>query len=534
MALGVDMLPAQATAPVPIESRTYEHVDALIAEGLVRTAIVGQRPYSRLEVARLVAEARARVDDSTVVSRRDRPRIVRLIDAIAEATGVAPAAPGAYATTRERLRLDGASLGVTRLASPSRPVGSAGVSLGEIDAMVNPLAQLRGGRRFSAETTVWAETAASAEPLEHVALAAHVVSGPSTGTSSRSFLGAPRIQVLNVTAGFRNVVVQVGRQPILYGQGITGGPLSTLNAQPLDMVRIGNDVPATLPWVLRLLGPAKGSIFVADLGPGQNFPHARLAGWKMSFRPRPWLEVGASLLTQQGGQGAPAAPFHERVIDALTIIDVLVLQDRDLMFSNKLAGVDARLTLPWMELYYDGMVDDFDARRIRSSLWEENGFVTGVTVPALGPGGALRLDSEYQHTGLRYYQHGQFKSGLTFNGNIIGLPLGPRGNAVVARVRWDPVGRIAATMTAAHEIRSGDQYVVTTTGADDDGWQFAKTEDNPEEARTRVVGGLVVGRVLGRARLQAEAGVEQVKNAGFQPGLGRTNKLAQLSIVLGF
>lgn len=527
-------IPAQVTSQVPLEARTYERVDALIAEGIVRTAIVGQRPYSRLELARIAAEAWSRVDDTSVVSPRDRLRVVRLIEAIAGKPAGWPVEAAAREPSGMSVRVDGASLALTGMDSPGRPVGDAGVSLGTIDATINPLAQLRGGRRLSTRTTLSGEIAASGELGRHVAFAAHIVAGPAGRESAHSLLGVPRFHVLNVAGGLNNLVLQVGRQPVLYGQGITGGPMATLNAQPLDMVRLGNDVPATLPSIFRLLGPARGSIFLADLGPAQNFPHARLAGWKMSFRPRPWLEVGASLLSQHGGHGGPEAKFHERLIDVLTIIDVLVLQDRDLMFSNKLAGVDLRVTFPSVEFYYDGMLDDFDARRIRSSLWEENGFVTGVTLSGLGRGGELRLDAEYQHTGLRYYQHGQFQSGLTFNGNIIGLPLGPRGNAVLGRVRWDPVRGMTASVTMALERRSGDEYVVTTSGPNDAGWRFVKTADNPEETRVRLVAGVSTGHVVGRARLRAEAGVERVANMGFAAGVSRTNKLAQLSLVLGF
>src|SRR5687767_10451324 len=47
----------QATTNVPVQDLTYRHVDRLVAEGLVDTVHVGQRPYSRREVARIAGEA---------------------------------------------------------------------------------------------------------------------------------------------------------------------------------------------------------------------------------------------------------------------------------------------------------------------------------------------------------------------------------------------------------------------------------------------------------------------------------------------
>jgi hypothetical protein len=48
---------AQATTNVPVQDLTYRHVERLIAEGLVDTVHVGQRPYSRREAARILAAA---------------------------------------------------------------------------------------------------------------------------------------------------------------------------------------------------------------------------------------------------------------------------------------------------------------------------------------------------------------------------------------------------------------------------------------------------------------------------------------------
>ena len=522
----------QVTAPAPLEARAYDRLETLASAGLIRTLVEGQRPYSRHEVARLVAEARAALNASTAGAYR-RAEAATLERLIAEMERKYPfdIAPGGSPVPPGAARLDGASAEMLYLDSPGRAIDDVG--LGGIAASVNPLIENRGGRTYGARSSVVAELAGAAELSRHFAVNAHLRAGAGIGGGDDAPAGIGEVRALSATVGAHNILLQVGRQPLVYGQGLAGGPFSTRNSPGLDMIRLGNDVPARLPWIFSRLGPARGSIFVADLGADQHFPHTKLAGWKVSFLPSPRFEFGASLLSQQGGRGAPGAEWHERVVDLLTIVDVLFMQDRDLLFSNKLAGIDLRWRSRPVELYLDGMLDDFDVRRLGSSLWEDAGYVAGVVLPRLGHDGASRLDVEYQHTGLRYYEHGQFRSGVTSSRQIIGLPLGPRGDALVGRVRHDAGRRNIGWLTGAIERRSGDQYTVATSGAGDAGWQFVKTEDRPEEVRARLVAGW--SRVGTRnARIELEGGIERVLDHAFVEGAAQTNALLRAAIVFGF
>ncbi|MDQ3949129.1 MAG: hypothetical protein M3282_02185, partial [Gemmatimonadota bacterium] len=79
----------QATTNVPVQDLTYRHVERLVAEGLVDTVHVGQRPYSRREVARIAAEA-----------ERNLPRL----EAKASDTTLSAGARTAYGRRLERAR----------------------------------------------------------------------------------------------------------------------------------------------------------------------------------------------------------------------------------------------------------------------------------------------------------------------------------------------------------------------------------------------------------------------------------------------
>src|ERR1700716_1964493 len=51
-------LAAQGTAPVPLDDPAYVYLDRLEELGVVRSAVMGQRPYSYREMGRLIAAAR--------------------------------------------------------------------------------------------------------------------------------------------------------------------------------------------------------------------------------------------------------------------------------------------------------------------------------------------------------------------------------------------------------------------------------------------------------------------------------------------
>jgi hypothetical protein len=87
---------------------------------------------------------------------------------------------------------------------------------------------------------------------------------------------------------FGNLAIDAGRDYTIFGQSPAGGLLFSDNAPTLDMVRISNDRPAALPWVLRVLGPAGASLFVADLGDDRQIhPRTKLVGYHIAFLPHP-------------------------------------------------------------------------------------------------------------------------------------------------------------------------------------------------------------------------------------------------------
>src|SRR3954470_14835073 len=58
---------AQRTVTVAVQDPVYRDLDRLLGSGIVRTMIVGQKPYSRREIARIIAAA-SKAESTTTVS----------------------------------------------------------------------------------------------------------------------------------------------------------------------------------------------------------------------------------------------------------------------------------------------------------------------------------------------------------------------------------------------------------------------------------------------------------------------------------
>src|SRR5205814_3543961 len=101
-----------------------------------------------------------------------------------------------------------------------------------------------------------------------------------TDSTRRYNLG---LQELELRVLLRNFAIDVGREYLVWGQGRDVGLLNSNNSPPLDLIKLSSDEPFTFPWLLRYVGPTRFSIFYAELGADQNFPHSYLVGYKGSI-----------------------------------------------------------------------------------------------------------------------------------------------------------------------------------------------------------------------------------------------------------
>jgi hypothetical protein len=504
----------QATPYVTPGDRAYRDIDRLAAAGLIDSLIVGARPLSEREIVRLLNEARRNLDRNPLAKSWAEQAIE--VDL------------ARYARTTPRL-VDQATAEVMGLDSPYRGVPTD--ANGGIDGAINPLAANRGGRPAANGFTASLETAHSATLGSHFAvmLNPRVTMWSTRGGASGSN-GVFQSAAVNLLFG--NFAIVVGREYATFGQAPAGGLLLSDNAPTLDMVRISNERPASLPWLFRLLGPARASLFVADLGDERQIhPRAKLAGYHIAFLPHPQFEFGAEVVDVMGGRGGQSASFGDRIVDAIPLIDAIFRSGTDFEFSNKMAGIDFHWRIPsWrgFELYGEGDADDFDIRRLRSVVLEDSGYLVGASLSCLLECGRFGVRAEYHQTGIRYYTHTDYP--MSARGALLGDPLGPR--AVAGYLTLDGESKRAGylALSGAVESRSGNQYGSATNGPNTEGFHFVRTAVRPGEKRVRAVMTWAsdTNHKIG-ARLSL--GVERVSNFAFIAANDRTNWLGRTAVV---
>mgnify|MGYP003296104119 CR=1 FL=1 len=77
---------AYSSVTVPIEEPVYRRIDKLVAFGLIKTQMIGQKPYVRAEIARRLAHART-ADAATVQRQRLDTGLSKATEAIKRLIG---------------------------------------------------------------------------------------------------------------------------------------------------------------------------------------------------------------------------------------------------------------------------------------------------------------------------------------------------------------------------------------------------------------------------------------------------------------
>jgi hypothetical protein len=507
---------AQSRITVPVQDPVYRDIDRLIALRLVEVGLYGQRPYSRREIARLTREARASIERREV-SRATRAIVERLSLRFSDEVRQLDHTD----RVRSRWRLTDAAE-VMQLSS--RPRGIPADELGSVAATIDPLTNGRSGRVYQQGRNGAYESRGEL----HMRARLGVVIQPRLLTVGQDWYGS--LEAASVTIPIRNLTIEAGKQPIVWGQGLDGGLLFSSSGKALDMLRISTDLPFR-GWFIKGTSPMRGSIVAAHLGPNQHFPNSFLIAYKLSGHPfTNRVELAASVLGVQGGRGAPRGSFGDHVMDLIPVLKYL-LPDNTAQFSNKMAGWEYRLRVPelrGLQLYAEHAFEDMDPRRWGSTFWEDGGHIAGVSLTDLGAEGSLSAIAEFHHTGLRFYKHGVFLSGMAFNGRLFGDPLGNQGDAGYLRVNWDR-GRVArASLDVAIERRDGDHYRAVSDGPDEDNFRFQMLQSVPAEWRHRV--SATYRTAWSRSELSFSGGIERVRDANFARGQQRTDFLIALSL----
>ena len=509
-------LGAQSTATVPARSRIYDVLEDVSAWYPRRGVVLGERSLSRRQVDAMLRRLAVAIDSAPESARREWARAQ-----LAAASGFGPQVDEGGHEKRTLALAWRADL----IATDAVPEQVPSNSLGLIDAITpiqtNRFGWPEGRTIFSAAPTLVAGV------QDWLAIGLEPRFSQSAG-SQTDFVSEARLQRAYARGVVSNVAIRFGVDEMRWGQSPVGALFISSNAAPMPALSVGTDTCITLPWLFRLAGPTRATAFLADLGRSQDPPHAKLAGWQITIQPWSRFELGVAVLAHTGGSGGPQATFLQRLVDLFPVIDAFAPQHADLQISNKLAGGNLRLRFPelsGLDVYYELQIDDFDGRRLRSSLVDDAAHLLGARLPLLLRAGELTWRAEWHNTSLRLYEHAQFRSGVTYRDRIIGDPLGPNAKGGYLSATWQPTPVQRLELSLADESRDPSLYLTTSNNARDEGFRFVRLTDDPRYRRRKAR--LAFDRPVAVGAVSLAIGYDRVWRTG---GAARGEWLAALAV----
>ena len=440
-----------ASPYVALDSWIYPSLERLIALGYMRSNMLGMRPWTRMQCARMVEETGDRLqnDDeageagkiyrtlsdefATEITRLDGARNVgaRLDSVYTRFTGI----------SGTPLR-DGYDFGQTIINDYGRPywTGVNNVTGITADAEVGPVA-------FSFQGEYQHAPAMPSDPPQVLAAiaAANLTPPLPNGTPTVN-----QFQLLNsaVLLNINNVQFSFGEESQWLGPGESGSLLMSNNAAPFPAFKIDDVAPHNIPGLSKILGPVRTEFFIGQLS-GQHWefctvptcqsfpgypgvvgpnvsPQPFIHGEKISFQPTPNLEFGMGITAMFGGPGLPVTFGN--------FFSTYYVHTPNLAKNpgKRISAADFTYRIPglrdWLTFYLDSLVVD-EISPIGSTRANVN---PGIYMPKIPKIPKLELRAEGINEsrtkefvpGFVYYDGDRYRSGYINDSFLMGTPFG--------------------------------------------------------------------------------------------------------------
>ena len=430
---------------VPLDSWVYSTVERLAALRYVSSAILGLKPWTRMECARLTEEAAESLQATDKPNTEAAGLVSRLQEEFGYESGLLSGGHNLTANVDSlyvrAVSISGPALtdsyhfGQTVAYDFGRPFerGTNGQAGGSFDASAGPLTiYVRAEYQHGPAAPAFSDAARNV-----IARADNV---PLSEVQSGAVASINQAQLLDAYAAVdvHNFQLAVGRQSLSWAPGPDSMTWSD-NIEPVTMIRLVNPEPFLLPGFLRHLGPVRMDHFFGRLEGHPYVPNPFVYGQKVSVKLFPFLELGFGRKTMIGGTGG----------DPLTTGNLL----RSLVgsVSPKLNSVpgDNESEMDWtfyvpkvrnyIVLYGDAYAED-DILPIENpprNPWHPVIFITRIPeIPRLDfhmEGVSTESSSALiggGNSGLYNYYNYQYPDGNTNKGNLIGNTVGREGRTI--------------------------------------------------------------------------------------------------------
>ena len=447
---------------VPLDSWVYPALQRLAALGYIHSESLSIRPWTRLECARLLAEAGGNIANFDAPAEVQQlytslsTEFVYESELINGERNLNTQFESAYARF---LGISGTPLtdnyhfGQTLLNDYGRPYqegfnasdGASGY------ATAGPLVLYVRGEYQSAPSA----SAPTQAMLDFFSRTDAWPAGPALPVASIS-----RFRLLDTYLGLNvgNWQFSFGKNSLWWGPSEGGTMIFTNNAAPLNnMFTVDRVSPFRLPWIFRYLGDIRfegfighmtGLQFQTTVNTGANtavligqygknlHPQPFLSGGKISFKLTPNFEFGMSKTTVYGGPGNPLniTTFLDSTFGKHYHGDVLGDGRTTADFSYRIPGLRN-----WLTLYAETFSEDEPSPIPYMRRNASQGGLYFAKLPGI-PKLDLRLEGGYTNPvafcGICIYTNAQYNSGYTNDGRLIGTWIGRAAQGEQVRANY--------------------------------------------------------------------------------------------------
>lgn len=426
---------------VPVSHWSYDLIETIADARLIQSDLLSTKPLSRMEMARLIQEAREQLKAKNLTNGIYDSMVAKLEQE--------------FTVELEQLNLANHALFFGFL----KPVEDPYVRVVYSDQ--TPDYENQQGDRFSSGTNIRSGFATRGQLASWAAFYLHPeFESPSSQERVELIEGYGKV-------GLGPFSLELGKDSMWWGPGRHGSLSMTSNAEPLTMLKVTNDHPILLPGFLKVLGPVRTVFFVTELESNRTIPKAKLTGLRVNLKPTPNLEVGLSRTIMFGGVGnAPIGLW-----DYGQILWPKNIQGEE----DQFAGFDWSWRLP--------LPDFIPARTIKlyGEFYGEDAAGFHQYRPLFGfkftdlfnQGGKTDLRIEYVKTHVgrypnTFYQHSIFKSGYTYEGRIMGHHVGTGAKDIFVHLtHWlSPDLRVGVSFDRWESLLTSPRPTTDQTGID--------------------------------------------------------------------
>jgi hypothetical protein len=427
---------------VPVDSWIYPALLRLAALGYIRDSATGQRPWTRQECIRQLAEAQR---------------------VLAQEEGNLDEAVALIESLQDEFAADSSAANSVRLDSLyTRTQGIAGTPLADgynfgqtiVNDYGRPYAEgISGVSGFSASAQAGRFSISTRGEFQHSPPFTSPVleSNPSLNQLEPVLPGSTtdvnRFRLLEFYAGVQlgGWSLTVGKQDLWWGPG-DSGPLSfSNNAEPFYSFRVTCTTPIELPGILRHLGGFRLDLIGGELSGHRTPARPLLNGQKLTWNITRDLEIGFTRWSLFGGAGV-------RAFTAQSVIRNLFANGATFGSApdpgDRKSGFDFRWRTPWrgVTLFSDFYADD-EPSPLTSPT--RSAFSPGIYMPVLPflrrwdlrlEAPSTRLATE-DKGGRFLYWNSVYRDANTNRGNVLGSWAGRDGRGLFLQSTYWTSGR---------------------------------------------------------------------------------------------